>query len=107
MRLGGCYAPSEVSVAYAASKVGLLRSEGRAAKIKLLEAVRAFPCSVLCWVLLALFLVIDSQLISAGAKHPFCRLVLETSMPVVRQHITCTQNAPLSVYVTEWQCSKS
>lgn len=83
MCLGGCYSPSEVGVAYAASEVGLLRSEGRAAKIKLLGAVRAFPCSVLCWVLLALFLVVDSQLIPAKEKHPFCRLALETSVPVI------------------------
>lgn len=83
MCLGRCYAPSEVSITYAASEVGLLCSEGRAAKIKLLNAVQAFPCPVLCWVLLALFLVINSQLISAKAKHPFCRLVSETSMPVV------------------------
>ena len=102
MCLGGCYTPSEVSVAYAASEVGLLYSKGRATKIKLLVAVWAFPCSVLCWVLLALFLVINSQLISAKAKHPFCRLVLEMSVPVVRQHITCTQNVPLSVYIPDW-----
>ena len=80
--LGGCYAPSEVSVAYAASEIGLLRSEGRATKIKLLDTVCAFPCSVLCLILLGLFLVINSQLISAKAKHPFCRLVSKTSMPV-------------------------
>lgn len=93
MCLGGCYSPSEVGIAYASSEVGLLCSEGRATKIKLLDAVWAFPCSVLCWVLLALFLVINSQLIPAKAKHPFCRLALETLVPVVRRHSTCTQSA--------------
>lgn len=92
MRLGGCYAPSEISVAYAAREVGLLCSEGRAPKIKLLDAVWAFRCSVLCWVLLALFLVINSQLVSTKAKRQFCRLAPKMLMPVVGQRITCTQN---------------
>lgn len=97
MCLEGCYSPSEVGVAYAASEVGLLCSEGRATKIKLIDAVWSPPCSVLYWVLFALFLVINSQLVPAKTKHPFRFGNFSAS-----ELISCTQNTPQSAYITQW-----